>query len=64
MSDFLQGSELVWVGEHDPGERLAVYLAFEDDPRPSSRDRGQGFVRQDSMPNGIGVDGADTARRQ
>jgi hypothetical protein len=64
MSDFFQRPELVGVGEHDPGERLAVYLAFEDDIRPSVPDRGQGLISQDRMAHRIGVDGADASHRQ
>jgi hypothetical protein len=64
MSDFFQNAELVGVGEYDPGERLAVYLAFEDDIRPSVSDRGQGLFSQDRMAHRIGVDGADASHRQ
>ena len=64
MSDFLQSSELLGVGEHDPGERLAVYLAFENDVRPSLRNGVQRFLSEDQMAHRIGVDGADATLRQ
>lgn len=64
MSDFFQSPELVGVGEHDPSERLAVYLAFEDDLRPPLGDRAQSFISQHRMAHRIGVDGADASHRQ
>jgi hypothetical protein len=64
MSDLFQGAELAGVGEHDPGERLAVYLAFENDFRPPLGDRVQGLTGQDRMTHRIGVDGADTPLRK
>jgi hypothetical protein len=64
MSDFFQSPELVGVGEHDPSQQLAVYLAFEDDTRPSFGDRGQSFIYKDRVAHRIGVDSADATRRQ
>jgi len=64
MSDRLEFSELFRIGEYDPAEGLAVYLAFEDDLRPSRRDRSPSLVGEDSVTDRIGVDGSDPALRQ
>ena len=64
MSDRFQSPELPRVAENDPGQRLAVYLAFEDDVRPPVGDRGQGFVGQDGMTHRVRVDGANAPLRQ
>lgn len=64
MSDRLYSPELVRVGENDPGQRLAVYLAFEDDVRPPLGDRGQAFVSQDGMTDGVRVDGVNASLLQ
>lgn len=56
MSDRLQGSELDRVGEYDIGQQLAVYLAFENDMRPSLGDRGQRLRIEDEMADGVGID--------
>ncbi len=56
MSDRFQGSQLPSLGEDDPGQRLAVYLAFDDDPRPPLRDRAEALLVQDGMTNRVGID--------
>ena len=64
MSDRLEHFELSRVVENDPGQRLAVYLAFEDDVRPPLGDRGQTFAGKNKVTHGVGVDGANAALRQ
>lgn len=64
MSDRLQSNELVPIGEDDPAQRLAVYLAFEDDLRPSLRDRAKTLLVQDRMTNRVRVDGPNASLRK
>jgi len=64
MSDRLEHLELSRVVENDPGQRLAVYLAFEDDVRPSLGDRGQSFAGQYEVTHGVRVDGVNAPHRQ
>ena len=64
MSDRFEHLELSRVVENDPGQRLAVYLAFEDDVRPSLGDRGQSFAGQNEVTHGVRVDGVNAPHRQ
>ena len=64
MSDRFQSPELARVGENDPSQRLAVYLAFEDDARPPLGDRGEAFVGQNGVTDGVRVDGVNAPLRQ
>ena len=59
MSDRFQRPELARVGENDLSQRLAVYLAFEDDARPPLGDRGEALVGQDRVTDGVRADGAN-----
>ena len=64
MSDRLEHLELSRVVENDPGQRLAVYLAFEDDVRPSLGDRSQSFVGKNEVTHRVRVDGVNAPHRQ
>ena len=64
MSDRFEHLELSRVVENNPGQRLAVYLAFEDDVRPSLGDRGQSFTGKNEVTHGVRVDGVNAPHRQ
>jgi hypothetical protein len=59
MSDRLESRKLVGVVEDDPGQRLATYLAFEDDFGPARRHWSKSLGIEDPVPNRVGIDGLD-----
>jgi hypothetical protein len=61
MSDRLQGAELARIIEDDASQRLATYLAFENDLRPSLRNGAQALFEQDRVPDRVRIDGVNAS---
>lgn len=59
MSDRLERRKLTRVLEDDPGQRLASYLAFEDDLRPALGNRAKSLAGEDLMSDLVRIDSAD-----